>query len=186
MKRHKTAFERSTMRLEAEGKKYSQMIYGAVAILLWRHYNKKETAILRFFDESWDVWKTCATDHDHSMIEMCENETGIEIQNGDGKSWHDLMYLNGVLPESMTYEQWVYMRQNQIRWVRPNIMACIMITLHRKYGFGFERCGRFYQQIQDIEAEFRNDQKKIRAACREITGIDVYEVLNKRRRNDSA
>lgn len=117
------------------------------------------------------------------MIQMCEAETGIEIQNGDGAGWRDVAYLNGQDMGRMTDAQWLYMRQQQIKWIRPNIMACILIGLHRKYGFGFERCSRVYQQIQEIEHEFRSDKKRILRAAREEIGIDIDEMIHKRRRN---
>ena len=80
----------------------------------------------------------------------------------------------------MTDAQWLYMRQQQIKWVRPQLMACLMTALHRKYGFGYERCSRIYQQIQEIEAEYEADPKKIRQACRDETGINVTDVMAKR------
>lgn len=47
---------------------------------------------------------------------MCEEETGIEIRNGDGKGWRDVAYLNGEDLGPMTDAQWLYMRQQQIMW----------------------------------------------------------------------
>ena len=65
---------------------------------LWQHWGKKQEAINRIFELSHDVWNECAKDHDHSMIQMCETETGIEITNGDGKGWRDVWFLNGHDP----------------------------------------------------------------------------------------
>ena len=174
--------QKATRRIETEGRRHCLCIYSATAIALWLHWGKKQEAINRLFDLSHDVWNDCAKDHDHSMIQMCEVETGIEIQNGDGKSWRDLHYLNGTIPEQMTPAQVLYMRQQQIKWIRPQIMACMMVALHRKYGFGFERCSRIYQQIQDIEAEYRGNPDRLRQACREMTGIDVAETVTTDRR----
>lgn len=181
-RRHRTAYQQSTAALEREGRKQCFIIYGASAIALYRHWNKRKRAITRLFDITSEVWQDCAATNLHSMIEMCENETGIEVQNGDGKSWHDLPYLNATLNQmQMTNAQWVYMRQQQIKWIAPQVVSCIMIALHRKYHFGFERCGRFYQQIDAVRAEYGNDPDRIREECRKLTGIDVADSTTKKR-----
>lgn len=177
--------QKAARRIETEGRKHSICLYSATAIALWRHWGKKQEAIRRLFDLSHDVWMECAKDHDHSMIQMCETETGIEITNGDGKGWRNLHYLNGTIPEYMTEAQILYMRQQQLKWIRPQIMACMLITLHRKYGFGFERCSKIYQQIQDIEAEYRGNPDRLRKACYELTGIDVAETVTTDRRESA-
>lgn len=168
--------QKATRRIETEGRKHSLCIYSATAIVLWKKWGKRQEAISRFFRASHDVWKQCATDQDCSMIKMCEAETGIEIQNGDGVSWRDVMYLNGTIPENMTYAQVLYMRQQQLKWIRPQLVACMLITLRRKYGFGFERCGRFYQELEEVIAEHRANPDRLRKACYEMTGIDTAVV----------
>lgn len=184
-RRHKSAYHKATAALEVEGRKQCFIIYGASAIVLWRHWNKKQLAISRLFDITSSVWQDCASTNMHSMIEMCEAETGIEIRNESGKSWRDLPYLNGSLdPGKMTGPQWVYMRQQQVKWVAPQVMACIMIALHRKWGFGFDRCARFYSQVEEIKHEYDNDPMKIQTACLELTGINVTDVFMERREAD--
>ena len=146
-----TAFQRASRRIETEGQKQCFLLYSAAALALQRHWGKKQEAIRRLFELSLHVWKDCARDHDSSMIQMCEAETGIEIQNGDGKSWRDVSYLNGCMnPGMMSEAQWLYMRQQQIKWVRPQVMACLMVAMHRKYGFGYERLSRIYAQMQGV------------------------------------
>ena len=116
------------------------------------------------------------------MIEMCETETGITITNESGKGWRDLPYLNGTLDTvPMTNAQWVYMRQKQKQWIAPQVMGCIMVALHRKYSFGYDRCSRIYSQIQDIAASYGDDPKRIREACLKETGINITEVYTQKR-----
>ena len=175
-----TALQKAYRRLETDGRKHCIVLYSAMGIVLWNEWGKRKTAISNVFDVSRTIWKDCAKDHDHSMIAMCEAETGIEVQNESGKSWHDVWFLNGYLPETMTSAQVLYMRQQQIKWIRPQVMACLMTALHRKYGFGYDRCARIYQQIEETAQVYRNDPKKIRAACQELTGIDVCDVVTKK------
>lgn len=173
--------QKAYRKIETEGRKHCILLYSATALALHRHWNKKQKAISNLFQVSRQVWKDCAADHDHSMIQMCETETGIEIQNGDGKSWRDVAYLNGSInPGMMSEAQWLYMRQQQVKWVRPQVMACIMVSLHRKYGFGYDRCARIYQQIQDILDEHGNNPERIRKACLQETGINVVDVVTER------
>ena len=185
MAKHKSAYRRATENLEKEGRKQCFIIYGASGIALWRHYGKRQQAIMRLFDTTSAVWQDCAATNMHSMIEMCEKETGIEIQNGEGKSWRDLPYLNASLNQKhMSEAQWTYMRLQQIKWIAPQVMACIMIALHRKYHFGFDRCGKFYSHVEEVKAEFGNDPDRMREECFKLTGIDVADSTTKPRRED--
>lgn len=163
--------------LEEEGQKQILVLFGSAAIALWRYWGKRKVSINSLFETALVVYNDCASDIRHSMISICEKETGIEIQNGDGKSWKDLIFLNGTFPTEMTGAQWLYMRQQQVRWTRPQIMACVLVSLHRKYHFGYERCAKFYVQIQETEEEFDADPKRICDACLELTGINVREAV---------
>ena len=91
-----------------------------------------------------------------------------------------VFYQHGAGPQTL-YVAYIH-RQQQIKWIRPNIMACILIGLHRKYSFGYDRCLRVYEQIQEIEQEFRDNQKRIVRAAKEEIGIDLDEMIHKRRR----
>ena len=181
-RKHQSGYRKATDALEQEGRKQCFIIYGSSAIALWRHHGKRRQAITRLFDITSEVWQDCARTNQHSMIEMCERETGIEVQNGEGKSWRDLPYLNASLNQRrMSEAQWIYMRHQQIKWLAPQIMACIIIALHRKYHFGFERCGKFYGQVEEIRMEFDADPDRIREECFKLTGIDVADSVTKAR-----
>ena len=131
----------------------------------------KKTAVTRLVNTTWDAWKECASTNEKSMIMMCEEETGIEIRNGEDLG-------------PMTDAQWLYMRQQQIKWIRPNIMVCILIGLHRKYGYGFDRCARVYEQIEEIEREFKSNAKRIQRAALEEVGVDIHEMLHSQRKTE--
>ena len=171
-------------KLEKEGDKWAMILYSGLALAMYRHWGMKKTAVTRLVDVTWDAWRECAADHDSSIIKMCEEVTGIEVQNGSGTSWRDVPYLSGADLGEMTEEKWLYLRQQQIKWVRPGIMACIMIGLYRKYGYGYERCMRVYQQIQAIEDEYKGNQKQICKAALEEVGVDIDDMMHRRRRND--
>lgn len=177
-RRRQTAYQKATKNIATEGRKQCFMIYSAAALALYRHWNKKHGAIIRLFELTGDVWRACADDGMRSMIQLCEEETGIEIQNGDGKSWRDLPYMNATLDTGrMSNAQWVYMRMQQAKWVAPQVVAYFLVALHRKYGFGYERCARIYGQIQEIEAEYGMDPEKLQAACLAETGVNVIDTI---------
>ena len=184
-KRHKTAYQKATKALEDEGYKQCLLLYSATALALHRHWGKGKHAIISLFELTGDVWRTCAEDNSTSMIQMCENETGIEIQNDSGKSWRDLPYLNATLGNlQLSSAQWVYMRHRQKEWIAAQVMACIMVGLHRKYGFGFDRCARIYQQIRDIEAEYKFDVGNLREICKQETLVNVYDVITAQKKSE--
>ena len=181
-KRHRTAYRKATDNLEKEGQKQCMLLYSAAALALNRYWCKGKQTIISLFELTGEVWRTCADDNMHSMIQMCEEETGIEIQNNSGKSWRDLPYLNASLDDiKLSNAQWVYMRHRQKDWIAAQVMACIMVALHRKYKFGFDRCARIYAQIREIEAEYGMDPKKIHDACKTETGINVCDILERKR-----
>lgn len=183
--RRRTTYQKACQSIETEGRRQCFLLYGAAALALYRHWDLRQTSIRRFLEVTSAVWEECASTNLHSMIEMCENETGIEIQNGEGKSWKDLPYLNGTIDwEPQTNAQWIYMRQQQKKWIAPQIMACLLIALHRKYGFGYGRCSKIYGQIRQIEEEFGMDPDKVQAACLAETGIDVTDAFMKKQRGE--
>lgn len=182
--KHKTAYQKAVENIRVESRKQCFLAYGAAGITLWRYWDKGTIAILRLFEKTMKVWNECANDPERGMLEICEDETGIEIQCGDGKSWRDLPYLSKrVNSKRFTNAQWVYMRQQQIKWIPAQVIACILIALHRKWKFGFDRCQRFYGQVQEVQAEFNNDPDKMRLVCIETTGVDINDILTERRSN---
>lgn len=185
-KPHRTAMEVATKALEKAEREQCMVIYAAAALALRRYWHRGRRAILNIFTETGEIWQDCVTSADKSMLRMCEDETGIEVQCGDGKSWHDIAYLNGSLAgRQMTFAQWTYMRQQQIRWVAPQIVACFLLTLHRKYGFGFDRCARFYSQIDAVRADFNSDPERLLEQCRSELRINIYDVVTGKRTDNT-
>lgn len=181
MAKRKNPVVAADIALQKEGERQALLIHGAAALALYRHWGWRKNRILDLLDKTEEVWNECAEDIDHSMIEMCETETGIEIQCGDGKTWKDLHYLNSKIdPGRMTPAKWIYMRRQQMKWMAPQVVAGILLALHRKCGFGFERCARIYGQIQEIQQEYNQDPKKVAAACLEETNVRIREKLRRK------
>ena len=180
MAKRKNLLEKVEAQFVKEGNRQCQIFLSAAALALYRNWGWKKDRITRTLQVAEDAWVECSQDMGLSMIAMCEKETGIEVQCGDGKSWRELDYLNGHWPEQMNDAKWIYMRQRQRRWIAPQITASILIALHRREGFGFDRCARVYQQIDDIRTEYGLDPKKIREACLKETLVNVHDMINKK------
>lgn len=181
-RRHRTLYERETRKIDTEGQKQCFLAYSAIAIALSRHWGKGQITIQRLFEVSREVWNECTEREDKSMIGMLEKETGIEVQNGTGKSWHNLLYLNGEIQgRALTHAQMTYMRQRQVKWIAAQVTACLLVALHRKYGFGFDRCEKVYQQMQEIQAEYSHDPDRIQKACWAETLVNVKDIITETR-----
>lgn len=180
MGRRRDPVREADEKLQREGNRQAKLIHGAAAIALYRHWGWRKGRIIKLFELIEEVWNECAGDIDHSMVEMCEKETKIEIQCGDGKSWRDLHYLNSkVDPGKMTPAKYIYMRKQQMKWMAPQITAGVLLALHRKCGFGYERCARVYEQIAAIEEECGWDPARTLETCLTETGVRVLEKIKR-------
>ena len=54
-------------------------VYAGIALALHRKYGWEYEDINDLFCESQDIWRECV-DRDINMIQMCEEETGIDVQ----------------------------------------------------------------------------------------------------------
>lgn len=170
------ALKEAEIALEREMDLQIDLIYNALALALGRYWGWGSLRIRRLMDETHKTWEECASTNEHSMIEMLELETGMELKCETGDSWHDLAFLNAKIPKrasNMSRAQWIYMRQRQKTWVRPQLLACVFLSLHRRYGFGAIRCIRILEQIDNIEREFNFDKAALKAACIEETRVEV-------------
>ena len=82
MGRRRDPVREADERLQREGNRQAKLIHGAAAIALYRHWGWRKGRIIKLFELIEEVWNECAGDIDHSMVEMCEKETKIEIQCG--------------------------------------------------------------------------------------------------------
>jgi hypothetical protein len=149
---------------------------------MWLYYGWRRQRILGVMEETRKIWNTCAMDPNTSMLMMLEAETGIEIRaRGVEKSYHELDFLNGTPADAhpMELAEFVYMRERQIPWVNPQITAALLLALHRKYGWGGVRDQRLLEQKDQIEAQYKWSPNKLLKACKDLTGINIYEEVTR-------
>ena len=171
------ALKKAEVELTKEMFKQIDLIYTSTAIAFHRYWNWGNKRIKGLFDETTKTWNECAETNERSMLQMLEDETGIDIKRPDSdKSWHDVAYLNIEIDiGDMTKAQLIYMRQQQKKWIGCQIIACLFLSLHRKYGFAAERLTRLMLQICEIRDEFKWDRKALLKACDDETGIQLVD-----------
>lgn len=155
-----------------------RLIYASTAIALKRACHWEKQGILKLMDLTHEVWEECAATNQKSMIQMLDEETGVELQNGSGKSWQDLAFLNARIDMGqMTLPQWIYMRQQQKKWIPAQVTACILLALKRKCGFDEEQIADIYQKLLAVEQENLFDEGLAMEQCRRETLVNIDDKL---------
>jgi len=175
-----SAVMRADRVLDAELQKQVALIYSSTAIALRRYWGWGKPRILSLLEMTSEVWHECGQTNLKSMPQMLEEETGVEVQMGDGKSWHDLAFLNAGVTnydKGMTRPQYIYMRKQQAKWLPANVTACILLALHRRCGFGPVRLSRVASQTDGVLVEYGRNKDAIRAACINEVGLSVIDHL---------
>lgn len=149
--------------LNKEADKQLDLANCSMIIALYRYWNFRTERISKLLEVQQQIWNECGADNNISMIRLCDEECDIELQNIEGVSYRDVIYLNADIDEGkpLSDAQWVVMRQNQKKWVKAQILACICLTLHRAEGWGFKRLSELMLKMDDIQAEFFDDPKRL-------------------------
>ena len=163
--------------MNEEHDKQDRILRAAALIAMHRRWGWRQKRLLGLLEMIDEVISECGETNKKSMIQMLDEETGIELQNGDGKSWKELAFLNAEIDiGKLTLPKLIYMRQQELKWIPSLITAYILLALHRKCGFGSDRCARVYAQILETAEEFGWNGKDLTAACLQETGIDIDKV----------
>ena len=176
-KRHGSLLQNVERQMNQEHDKQDRILRAAALIVMHRHWGWRQKRLLSLLEMIDEVISECGETNKKSMIQMLDEETGIELQNGDGKSWRDLAFLNAEVDVGkLTMSKLIYMRQQELKWIPSLITAYILLALHRKCGFGSDRCARVYAQILETVEELGWKEKELVEACRNETGIDIDKV----------
>lgn len=172
------AIQKAEKRMEHEMSKWIDLNHCAMALSLHRYWNWGAQRIQNAETEIEDCWIEVAQTNEVSMLQLLEEETGIEIRNHEqGKSWHDLAFLNASIkmnPNKMNNAQWAYMRNRQAEWMRQQTLASILVGMHRRYGFGTERLIRLINQMNEIiDEECNQNTKEIISKAWEEVGFRI-------------
>ena len=142
--------------ISAEASKQLDIVNGSCILALNRYWGWRTERLSKMLELNEQVYAECGSDNNMSMIRLLDNECNIELTNQEGVSYRDVIFLNSDIDDGkpMTAQQWLYMRQQQKKWVEAQITASICLTLHRKEGWGFKRLSELMTRMQDIKDEF--------------------------------
>lgn len=170
------ALKKADIELEKELHTQIGRVYSSIAIAL-NNDGWGSDKLKTLMDRTSAYWDECAKTNEKSMIEMLYDETGIELKpDPNGKSWYEVPYLNAKLRTTrMNKAQWIYMRQQQKKWVGAQVTACILYTLHRRWGYGFQRITKLLNDADAIRSDYNDNPKALREACRTITSVSLID-----------
>lgn len=178
------ALQRAEQRMQHEMDKWIDLNHCALALVLFREYGYRQKRIQSVENEIEETWQEVAASNDVSMIQLLDEETGIELRNHEhGKSWRELAFLNSAIkmdPKRMKPAQWIVMRNHQAEWMRQQTLACILVGMHRKYGWGFDRLARLIEQMSDIiDIEVQQNPKLIKELAKKEVNFHMKgEIKN--------
>lgn len=173
--------DRQIKKLQKRLQKDIMIIYPTVAHVMWTDYGWRKSRIMNLFKLTQEIWEECSTHGaDKSMIQMLDEETGIEIGVPGKKSYKDLPYLNGDAWDGRppTKEQMIYIRQQEAIWVAPSIIACFCLALHRRYGWRSTRIGHFVETVQTVRFQRGTNPKNYRSLLTE-KGFELSELTDR-------
>ena len=164
-------------KMNAETNKQIDIIYHAAALALFRYHGWTNEQINDLIaNVSQSIWDECKGNNQMSMLQMLDEETGIELMNDTtNQHWYEVIYLNSALDDgrSLSPFAWVRMRQKQLTWIPAQITACILMSLYRKEGWKVDSLGKLFQQLEDIKHEYHLDGDLIRQVCDEETNFCI-------------
>lgn len=175
MKMKNKALAKAVSDFKNEHGRQLTIIGGCTGIALYENWGWRGKRLQEFYNEVDRAADECSLDNGISMIEMCENETGIVVyQEGFSGDYKELLYFQPEEQE-LTVEQEIVMRKKQMRWVAPQIYALLFLALHRRYGFGPERIERLKEQMEEVRSRYKGNEKKIHKEHDRITGIELIK-----------
>lgn len=154
-------------------------LYTVTAYVLWTKYGWRKKRIITLFGSTQEIWEECANYGQYkSMLQMLEEETGIEMAVPGKPSYHTIAYLNGDIKydQGITLEKMIYIRQRQKDWLTAIVLSGIALALYREYGFGFKRTNDFLQYVFEITGQYGKDCKKYYFLL-DSTGFEVADII---------
>lgn len=183
--RKATALEKQILRLEDELDRkcntVAMLVFPAFALSLYRDYGFKKrhvegclAAVRRTYDD--------VSGDDVSMIQLCKEETGIDVSDESEKTWEELTYLSSNRwdewlkehPNATQRQYQMYLlatRQRQLKWIEPTLYSSIFVAMHRREKFGFDRNTQLYANIKALTQQYKSNE--LIALCKAEIGLDL-------------
>jgi len=181
------AWRNVSKELDAECRRAETIIFNTSILVLYRE-GWRRLRIERFLEKANDVYGECASSLQKSLVQMCDEQLGIELRNDSNESYKDTPYLSyedwqnkkeQVLHKMNKVQQNCYIirvRQKMISWMFPQIMASVLLALRKKENWGIDKIAEFASKVQEVRDQYNDEIKDIKAAVIEETGIE-YEWI---------
>lgn len=151
------------------------IVWHATAIALRRLCKWTEKDISDLYEVAESAWADCRNDSRLSMVLLCERETGIEIRAQSKASFHDIKYLNDDpnVSNRLSAFEYIRMKQNQVMWIRPQILASVLIGLHRLDNWEELELELFLNSYTDVVDEFNHDPELLKEESIKEAGFEL-------------
>lgn len=160
--------------LNLEASRQIDLVTTSMIIALYRYWNYRTDRISKILNVQQTVWDECGADNTLSMLKICDEECNVELTNYEGVSYRDVIYLNAEIDtgKPLSDAQWLVMRQNQKKWVKAQMLACMCVSMHRAEGWGFKRLSELMLKMDDIQADYNDDPDKLSDVALKECGYD--------------
>lgn len=161
--------------LEKAAELVCDMTYGCLALALHKYYGYGQKRIFKVMDKAAETSAEVGKDLDLSMLQLLEQETGIEIRMDDGSRWEDKIFLNASKWDGTirSYAQMISVRRAQIKWLEPTVLAECLMGMHKREKFGQDRLADLYKHIISIKTEYNRDIIRISEQLKEQLNIKI-------------
>lgn len=176
-KKYEKLIKAAEKEVEKEVNTQIDILYHSAALVL-HQYGWDREQIEEFASVSNDTYPECA-DNATSLLQLLYDETGIELQRSDGlQSFKDVLYL-GTKEQTrpLSAPEYLVMKQNQVKWVAAQITASIILALKRLGDWDNDKCGAFFEDLEDKKWQYNIDAEWIIRDCKEITGFYLTEGM---------
>lgn len=156
------------------------IFYPAATVILWNDYGWRAQRIFKIFNQSQTAWDECANwGTEKSMMMMLEEETGIELCIEGNKSYHDLAFLDAKKWDGHkpSVPEQVLIRKRQKKWIQPQLMACLLLSLHRDEKWGAQRLEQFLVKMDALRLENGENENAYETLLEYRTGLSMGEVM---------
>lgn len=175
-----SALKKADKALQDELNKQLGIIYPSAIIVLWNDYGWRKLRISRRLLTSQQLWEECAAHGtDKSMMQMLEDETGIEIRmTGCDNSFHEFSYLDGTKWDGRipTPAEAVYIKHRMLKWIAPQIMACLCLTMYRDEHMSIPKIAELINKVDAFRNEHGNNPKEYTRMMQELTGLTEKDI----------
>ena len=113
--------------------------------------------IVERFNDTTDIYHELR-DTGKTAFELLEDETEIELMLDGEKGWRELDFFNHS-GRTVTIPQYIYTLNHRERFIIPQILATLLIAIHRIDHYDYDQLSNVITAIDNIRKECGQDLK---------------------------